>query len=87
MDLHDGRLDVRKGDVAAGFAPTLDKASLDEIADRLVHCHPGTAVLLRQLVLERNPVARRPDAGEDVPFDVVQDPLVQRQLLGAVSVF
>lgn len=87
VDFHDRRLDMRKGDVAPGFAPTLDQSTFDQLRQRLVHSHARATILLGQLVLERDTVARRPRAGENMTFDIPEDSLVQRKRLRLVARF
>lgn len=87
VDFHDRRLHMRKGDIAPGFAPTLDQSTFDQLRQRLVHSHTRATILLGQLVLERDTVARRPRAGENMTFHIPEDSLVQRKRLRLVARF
>lgn len=87
VDFHDRRLHMRKGDIAPGLPPTLDQSTFDQLRQRLVHSHTRATILLGQLVLERDTVARRPRAGENMTFHIPEDSLVQRKRLRLVARF
>src|SRR6185312_3689725 len=78
VDFEDGRLGLRATHKAAGASAALDQAGLGKLRQRLVHCHARAIVFGAQFVFERNAVAGRPCAGQDLIADIGQDALVQR---------
>ena len=78
VDIEHGRLRPRLGDIAAGLAAALDQSGIGELRQRLVHGHARTAILLGQIQLEGDAVAGRPRPGNDLPFDIRDDALMQR---------
>jgi hypothetical protein len=50
-----------------------DEPFVSELSNSATHCHPGYAVLLRQIYLARQPRIPRESPGPNVSLDVLSD--------------
>src|SRR5262245_27362612 len=72
----------RLGDERAHTSTPHDEPRSGKARERLVHRHASAAVLLHQLVLERDAMTRPPRALEDALLNIRTDALMQRRTIG-----
>jgi len=77
VNLKNGGLNLRLADETAGFLAALDQTGLGELAHDLVHRHARTVILIGEVDLERQSMARRPFSRNDPALDLSEDTLVQ----------